>query len=148
MLAPKLACVERNTVVVPDRLNRIRLAGVELPLRNSIEHLRMIPEVVEDTQHRASLYPTIKHLALDETAHRAALFGGPHGSVICIDRWLCAACGPCVKEPGVQMRFGFIASFVMAILAIVGVFIDIPIVSQYAFWFVVGAYILLAGSRW
>lgn len=45
------------------------------------------------------------------------------------------------------MRFGFIASFVMAILAIVGVFIDIPIVSQYAFWFVVGAYILLAGSR-
>ena len=46
------------------------------------------------------------------------------------------------------MRFGFIASFVMAILAIVGVFIDIPIVSQYAFWFVVGAYILLAGSRW
>ena len=53
-----------------------------------------------------------------------------------------------VKNPGVQMRFGFITSFVMAILAIVGVFIEIPIVSQYAFWFVVGAYIVLAGSRW
>jgi hypothetical protein len=46
------------------------------------------------------------------------------------------------------MRFGFIASFIMAILGIVGVFIDIPIVSQYAFWFVVAAYIVLAGSRW
>jgi len=48
------------------------------------------------------------------------------------------------------MRFGFITSFLMAILAIVSVFIDIPIVSQYAFWFIVGAYILLAGagSRW
>src|SRR5882724_11485853 len=83
------------------------------------------------------------------TGSRLALGAyGPHGSVIYIDRWLCAACGPCVKEPGVEMRFGFIASFAMAILAIVGVFIDIPIVSQYAFWFVVGAYILLAGSRW
>ena len=58
--------------------------------------------------------------------------------------------GPCASELGVDMRFGFIASFLMAILAIVSVFIDIPIVSQYAFWFVVGAYILLAGagSRW
>jgi hypothetical protein len=46
------------------------------------------------------------------------------------------------------MRFGFIASFVMAILGIVGVFIEIPFVSQYAFWVIVAAYILLAGSRW
>ena len=70
-------------------------------------------------------------------------------NVMYIGRWLCAA-GLCVKESGAQMRFGFIASFLMAILAIVSVFIDIPIVSQYAFWFVVGAYILLAGagSRW
>jgi hypothetical protein len=45
------------------------------------------------------------------------------------------------------MRFGFIASFIIAILAIVDVFIPIPIVSQYAFWVVVAAYIVLAGSR-
>jgi hypothetical protein len=48
------------------------------------------------------------------------------------------------------MRFGFITSFVMAISAIVSVFVEIPFVSQYAFWVVVVAYILLAGSgsRW
>jgi hypothetical protein len=48
------------------------------------------------------------------------------------------------------MRFGFIASFVMAILAIVSVFVDIPFVSQFAFWVVVATYAMLAGvgSRW
>jgi hypothetical protein len=46
------------------------------------------------------------------------------------------------------MRFGFIASLVMAILGIVGVFITIPIISDFAFWVVVAAYIVLAGSRW
>ena len=45
------------------------------------------------------------------------------------------------------MNFGFIASLVVVILAVVGVFIEIPIVSNYAFWFAVGAYILLAGTR-
>lgn len=45
------------------------------------------------------------------------------------------------------MNFGFIASLVVMILAVVGVFIEIPIVSNYAFWFAVGAYILLAGTR-
>jgi hypothetical protein len=45
------------------------------------------------------------------------------------------------------MNFWFIASVVMLILGIVGVFITIPIVSDYAFWFVVLAYIVLAGSR-
>jgi hypothetical protein len=34
----------------------------------------------------------------------------------------------------------------MVILAVVGVFIELPIVSDYAFWFAVGAYIVLAGS--
>jgi hypothetical protein len=33
------------------------------------------------------------------------------------------------------------------ILAVVGVFIQIPIVSDFAFWFAIGAYILLAGTR-
>jgi hypothetical protein len=45
------------------------------------------------------------------------------------------------------VNFGFIASLVVVILAVVGVFIEIPIVSNYAFWFAVGAYILLAGTR-
>jgi hypothetical protein len=33
------------------------------------------------------------------------------------------------------------------ILAVVGVFIQIPIVSDFAFWFAIGAYIMLAGTR-
>jgi hypothetical protein len=45
------------------------------------------------------------------------------------------------------VNFGFIASLVVMIIAVVGVFIEIPIVSNYAFWFAVGAYILLAGTR-
>lgn len=45
------------------------------------------------------------------------------------------------------MNFGFIASLVLMLLAVIGVFIQVPIVSNYAFWFAVGAYIFLAGSR-
>jgi len=40
-----------------------------------------------------------------------------------------------------------VASLVLVILAVVGVFIEIPIISNYAFWFAVGAYIMLAGTR-
>jgi hypothetical protein len=43
------------------------------------------------------------------------------------------------------MDFGFIASLVIATLAILGVFIEIPIVSDYAFWVMTGAFLLLAG---
>jgi hypothetical protein len=45
------------------------------------------------------------------------------------------------------VNFGFVLSFVLVILAVVGVFIEIPLVSNYAFWFAIGAYILLAGTR-
>lgn len=45
------------------------------------------------------------------------------------------------------MNFGFVLSLVIVILAVLGVFIEIPLVSNYAFWFAIGAYILLAGSR-
>ena len=44
------------------------------------------------------------------------------------------------------MNFGFVVSLVLVILAVLGVFIEIPLVSTYAFWFAVGAYIMLAGS--
>jgi hypothetical protein len=45
------------------------------------------------------------------------------------------------------VNLGFVLSLVLVMLAVVGVFIEIPIVSDYAFWFAVGAYIMLAGSR-
>jgi hypothetical protein len=45
------------------------------------------------------------------------------------------------------VNFGFVLSLVIVILAVLGVFIEIPLVSNYAFWFAIGAYILLAGSR-
>jgi hypothetical protein len=44
------------------------------------------------------------------------------------------------------VNFGFVASLVVVIIAVLSVFIEIPIVSNYAFWFVVGAYIMLAGT--
>ena len=45
------------------------------------------------------------------------------------------------------MNFAFVFSLVIAGLAVVGVFIEIPMVSNYAFWFAIGAYIILASSR-
>jgi hypothetical protein len=45
------------------------------------------------------------------------------------------------------VNFGFVLSLVLVILAVVGVFIEIPLVSNYAFWFAIGAYVMLAGSR-
>jgi hypothetical protein len=44
------------------------------------------------------------------------------------------------------VNFGFVLSLILVIVAVVGVFIEIPLVSNYAFWFAVGAYIMLAGS--
>jgi hypothetical protein len=45
------------------------------------------------------------------------------------------------------MNFGFMVSLVVLIVGILAVFITIPIASTYAFWFVVGAYVILAGTR-
>jgi hypothetical protein len=45
------------------------------------------------------------------------------------------------------MNFVFMTSLVLALLGVVGVFIAIPLVSQYAFWVVVLAYVVLAGGR-
>lgn len=44
------------------------------------------------------------------------------------------------------MRFGFALSLIMVGFAVVGVFIEIPFVSNYAFWVVVAAYVILACS--
>ena len=45
------------------------------------------------------------------------------------------------------MHWGFIASLVIAILAIVSIFADIPIISNYAFWVAIAAYVVLGGSK-
>ena len=45
------------------------------------------------------------------------------------------------------VNFGFVVSLLTVILAVLSVFIEIPIVSNYAFWFAVGAYIMLAGTK-
>ena len=44
------------------------------------------------------------------------------------------------------MNIAVVVSLVLAILAVLGVFIEIPIVSDFAFWVAVGAYMMLAGS--
>jgi hypothetical protein len=38
----------------------------------------------------------------------------------------------------------FVLSLLLAGLAVVGVFIEIPIVSNYAFWFAIAAWVMLA----
>jgi hypothetical protein len=43
------------------------------------------------------------------------------------------------------MFFGRLLSLVIAIAAIVAVFTEIPVMSEWAFWFVVGAYLLWLG---
>jgi hypothetical protein len=38
----------------------------------------------------------------------------------------------------------FVLSLLLAGLAVVGVFIEIPVVSNYAFWFAIAAWVMLA----
>ena len=45
------------------------------------------------------------------------------------------------------VNFGFALSLVLVGFAIVGVFIEIPFVSNYAFWVAIGAYVVLAATR-
>jgi hypothetical protein len=40
-----------------------------------------------------------------------------------------------------------VVSLIVALLALVAVFVYIPFVSEYAFWFMVAAYIMLAAHR-
>lgn len=41
----------------------------------------------------------------------------------------------------------FTISLLIALLALVAVFIEIPFVTNYAFWVLMGAYVLLAGRK-
>jgi hypothetical protein len=51
------------------------------------------------------------------------------------------------REEICAVNFGVIVSLLLVILAVLSVFIEIPIISNYAFWVVIAAYLLLAGSR-
>ena len=44
------------------------------------------------------------------------------------------------------MKFGLAASLILVGFAVVGVFIEIPFISEYAFWVAISAYVLLAAS--
>ena len=46
---------------------------------------------------------------------------------------------------GWQMSFGRMASLVIAIVAVLAIFVEIPIVSDYAFWVLVGALLIWMG---
>jgi hypothetical protein len=46
------------------------------------------------------------------------------------------------------MSFGFLLSFGLIVLAIVGVFVDVPVVSDYAFWIAVAAFGIQAASTY
>jgi uncharacterized protein (DUF983 family) len=52
-----------------------------------------------------------------------------------------------VAEGNCPVNLAFVFSFLIAGLAVVGVFIEIPMVSNYAFWFAIAAYVILASSR-
>src|ERR1700680_4685461 len=47
---------------------------------------------------------------------------------------------------GVDMHFPTLLSLVLALLAVVGVFIEIPFVSNYAFWLMTAAYVIQISS--
>ncbi len=49
------------------------------------------------------------------------------------------------SQPKKSFRPGTMASLVLLLVAIVGVFVEIPIVSDYAFWILAAAYLIIAG---
>jgi hypothetical protein len=60
--------------------------------------------------------------------------------------WAC--CSPIRVQLGRSaLNPVFTASLLLAALALVGVFIEIPVISNYAFWVLMAAYIMLAGRR-
>ena len=46
-----------------------------------------------------------------------------------------------------QMRWVHLIALVIGIMAILAVFIEIPFVSEYAFWFMTVAFLMLASHR-
>src|SRR5262249_60354941 len=56
------------------------------------------------------------------------------------------SCAPPATRSG-RMNMLFVLSLMVAMLALVAVFIEIPFVSNFAFWALMAAYVLLAGSQ-
>jgi len=46
---------------------------------------------------------------------------------------------------GDVIDYVFLISLILAMLAIIGVFVEIPFISNYAFWVAIAAYVILAG---
>jgi hypothetical protein len=53
-----------------------------------------------------------------------------------------------IRLGGLQMRWVHLIALVIGIMAILGVFIEIPFVSEYAFWVMTAAFLMLASLRW
>ena len=49
------------------------------------------------------------------------------------------------RSEALTINFVFVFSLILAGLAVVGVFIEIPFISNYAFWVAIAAYVILAG---
>jgi undecaprenyl pyrophosphate phosphatase UppP len=49
-------------------------------------------------------------------------------------------------NPKLRFRFWLMLSIALLILAIVGLFTDIPIISKYPFWILMAAYLVVVGS--
>ena len=49
------------------------------------------------------------------------------------------------RSDALTINFVFVLSLILAGLAVVGVFIEIPFISNYAFWVAIAAYVILAG---
>jgi hypothetical protein len=45
------------------------------------------------------------------------------------------------------MKWLFVASLVITLFAVVSVFVEIPIVSNYAFWVLFGSWVLAIGRK-
>ena len=48
---------------------------------------------------------------------------------------------------GCKCTGGFLVALVIGIVAIIAVFVEIPIISEYAFWVLTGAFLLTASTR-
>lgn len=53
---------------------------------------------------------------------------------------------PVTRRWGVAMYFQMLVPLVLALLAVVGVFVEIPFVSDYAFWVMTAAFVILISS--
>jgi hypothetical protein len=78
----------------------------------------------------------------------AALAAPTSSSIHRAGAGICACCNPIRVQLGRSvLNPVFTASLLLAALALVGVFIEIPFISNYAFWVLMAAYIMLAGRR-